>query len=166
MIRGALPSPGQVACTAGVVAGGATIGGGVGAVGLGAVGLIAGAPTGPGAAVTASGGAAAGAEFGASVGAGIGALAAPILCSSAGGGGGGSGRSTAGNMQKQVERGQAPRDVERVDRARAPFEKDHIALKDGRSLNWDGTWKHGAGSITRAVADWLVRNGWTPPPGS
>jgi RHS repeat-associated protein len=66
-------------------------------------------------------------------------------------------------MQKQVERGQAPRDVERVDKGRGPYEKDHVALKDGRSLNRDGTWKHGSGTVSNAVRDWLIRNGWKPP---
>jgi hypothetical protein len=70
---------------------------------------------------------------------------------------------SAGSMQKQVERDQAPQEVDRVDKGRGPYEKDHVALKDGRSLNYDGTWKHGGGTVSNAVRDWLVKNGWTPP---
>ena len=51
--------------------------------------------------------------------------------------------SSAGNIQRQVERGQVPREIDRVDKGRGPYEKDHIELKDGRALNRDGTWKHG-----------------------
>jgi len=71
--------------------------------------------------------------------------------------------SSAGNMQRQVERGQAPREIDRVDPGRGPYEKDHIELKDGRALNKDGTWKHGSGNVSNSVRDWLVRNGWKPP---
>jgi RHS repeat-associated protein len=75
----------------------------------------------------------------------------------------GRGPSSAGNMQQQVERGQAPKEIDRVDKGRGPYEKDHIELKDGIALNRDGTWKHGSGHVNNAVRDWLVRNGWKPP---
>lgn len=71
--------------------------------------------------------------------------------------------SSAGNMQRQVERGQAPREIDRVDKGRGPYEKDHIELKDGRALNSDGTWKHGSGQVNNSVRNWLVQNGWKPP---
>ena len=70
-------------------------------------------------------------------------------------------RSTAGSMQKQVERGQAPKSVDRVDKARFPFEKDQVHF---RALNYDGTWKHGGRPLTVAESEWLVRNGWRTPP--
>lgn len=69
-----------------------------------------------------------------------------------------------GNLQKQVEKGQAPKSVDRVDKGRGPFEKDHIEFKDGRALNQDGTWKHGEGGLTNEESDWVTKNGWNPPP--
>lgn len=71
--------------------------------------------------------------------------------------------SSAGGMQKQVERGQAPRSVDRVDRARRPHEKDQVHFKDGSALNRDGTWKHGGRALTNAEKDWLFENGWILP---
>ena len=71
--------------------------------------------------------------------------------------------SSAGNMQRQVERGQAPREIDRVDQGRGPYEKDHIELDDGRALNKDGTWKHGSGTVNNRVRRWLQKNGWKPP---
>ena len=67
--------------------------------------------------------------------------------------------SSAGNMQRQVERGQAPREIDRVDQGRGPFEKDHVELRDGRALNRDGTWKHGCGgpeSMPSSVNEWIA----------
>jgi RHS repeat-associated protein len=98
----------------------------------------------------------------------VGGLAAgSVMCmgSASGGGGGGSGsnRSSAGKMQRQVERGQAPGSVDRVDKARIPYEKDQVHFKDGSALNHDGRWKHGGRPLTRAEADWLVSNGWSLP---
>jgi hypothetical protein len=71
--------------------------------------------------------------------------------------------STAGNMQKQVERGQAPKSIDRVDRARSPYEKDQVHFQDGNALNKDGSWKHGGRSLTNSEKKWLVKNGWTLP---
>jgi hypothetical protein len=72
--------------------------------------------------------------------------------------------SSAGKMEKEVERGQAPRGVDRVDTGNRRFgEKDHVHLDDGRALNNDGTWKHGEGSIGRTIQDWLGDHGWKVP---
>ena len=125
--------------------GGGTIGGG--AIGFG-VGLTAGT--------------AAGSQAGGAIGGAI----SNIACNVGSGGsadGGSSRRSAAGNMQKQVERGQAPRSVDRVDRARFPYEKDQVYFKDGSALNYDGTWKHGGRTITSVEAGWLTQNGWVVP---
>jgi RHS repeat-associated protein len=129
----------------------------VGAVGVaaGGVGEFVTVPT--GALVGGGGGAIAGGVSGlitCSQGTGAGGV---------GGSGGGQNRSTAGNMQRQVERGQAPRSVDRVDRARFPFEKDQVHFKDGHALNYDGTWKHGGRALTNAESDWLLKNGWSLP---
>ena len=71
--------------------------------------------------------------------------------------------STAGSMQKQVERGQAPKSVDRVDHARSPYEKDQAHFRDGNALNKDGTWKHRGRPLTNSGKAWLVKNGWTLP---
>ncbi len=68
-----------------------------------------------------------------------------------------------GNLQKQVEKGQAPKSVDRVDKGRGPFEKDHIEFKSGDALNQDGTWKHGGRELTGEETDWVQKNGWNPP---
>ena len=69
-----------------------------------------------------------------------------------------------GNLQRQVEKGQAPKSVDRVDKGRGPFEKDHIEFKSGDALNQDGTWKHGGRELTGEEAEWVQKNGWNPPP--
>jgi len=66
-------------------------------------------------------------------------------------------------MQKQVEAGQAPKSVDRVDSPRFPFEKPHIEFEDGNALNNDGTWKHGGRELTNTEKDWITSNGWSLP---
>jgi hypothetical protein len=134
-------------------------GGAVGMAGGATVGLAGG----PAAELTVPAFSLAGSVGGAAVG-GVGGL---ITCSSKGpsqgGGGGGQSRSTAGNMQKQVERGQAPKSVDRVDRARFPFEKDQVHFKGGHALNYDGTWEHAGRALTNGETGWLINNGWSLP---
>jgi hypothetical protein len=66
-------------------------------------------------------------------------------------------------MRKQVESGQAPKSVDRVDSARFPHEKPHIEFKDGSAPNNDGTWKHGGRELTGAEKEWITQNGWQLP---
>ena len=69
-------------------------------------------------------------------------------------------------MQKQVEKGKAPDSVDRVDKGRGSFEKDHVHFKGkngGSALNSDGTWKHGSKELTNAEKKWLQKNGWSLP---
>jgi hypothetical protein len=66
-------------------------------------------------------------------------------------------------LQQQVERGQAPRTVDRVDRGKIYGEKDHIHFKDGSALNKNGTWKHGEKELTKAEKEWIEDNGWETP---
>lgn len=71
-------------------------------------------------------------------------------------------------MQKQVERGQAPKEVDRVDKAdpRQPNSKPHIHFGEGqRALNIDGTWADPGTLpiITNKIAEWLLKNGWSLP---
>jgi hypothetical protein len=66
-------------------------------------------------------------------------------------------------MNQQVQRGQAPKSVDRVDTPRFPNEKPHVEFKDGNALNNDGTWKHGGRELTNAEEDWITQNGWNLP---
>ncbi len=66
-------------------------------------------------------------------------------------------------MQKQVEKGQAPNEVDRVDKAHNSFGQEHVHLKDGTAINKDGTIhdKHkGIPNPSKKVLDWLNDNGW------
>jgi len=74
--------------------------------------------------------------------------------------------TSPGNMQRQVERGQAPKDVDMVHDAHlsnVPNQQPHVHFKDGTAMNMDGTIhdaKGGIPKITRAIAKWLQKNGW------
>ncbi len=75
--------------------------------------------------------------------------------------------SSPGRMQKEVERGQAPRDVHRVDQAHVPGGEPHVHFCDGSSCNQSGTIHdahRGAPSPSGSARDWLREHGWTPPP--
>ena len=72
-----------------------------------------------------------------------------------------------GRMQKEVERGQAPRDVERVDKPHVPNQEPHVHYKDGTSSNRSGTTHdahRGDPNPSREAREWLEQHGWTPPP--
>ena len=66
-------------------------------------------------------------------------------------------------MQKQVEKGQAPKDVDRVDKAHSEYGQDHVHFKDGTAINKDGSIhddSHGTPKLTKKTLDWLNKNGW------
>jgi len=76
-------------------------------------------------------------------------------------------RPTSRNqMQKQVDRGQAPKGVDRADNPHVPGQQPHVHYDDGTSSNMDGS-THDAGNGTpnpsQAIRQWLIDNGWTPP---
>jgi len=79
------------------------------------------------------------------------------------GGAGNSGGSSAGRMQREVVRGQAPRSVKRVDRGRSHMEQDNVHFEGKHAINRDGTWKHGGRDLTRQEQDWLQSHGWSTP---
>jgi RHS repeat-associated protein len=84
--------------------------------------------------------------------------------SSSGGDGGPAAKRTSLNqMNQQIRRGQAPRGINRVDRAKVPGEQDNVHFEDGSALNRDGSWKHGSTTLTNAQQDWLLRGGWRLP---
>lgn len=68
------------------------------------------------------------------------------------------------NMNHQVKKGQAPKSIKSVNEARIPHEKHHIHFKDNHALNHDGTWKHRGRALTNKELEWILKNGWTPPP--
>ena len=68
-----------------------------------------------------------------------------------------------GSLQQQVEKGQAPREVDRVDKPHVPGQKPHVHFKDGTSLNNDGTLHDvhkGTPAPSNKTIDWLNNNGW------
>jgi hypothetical protein len=66
-------------------------------------------------------------------------------------------------MNQQIQRGQAPTGIERIDVGKVENEQLHVHFKDGSALNVDGTWKHGGTALTKAQAEWLAGHGWTVP---
>lgn len=66
-------------------------------------------------------------------------------------------------MNDEAKRGQAPQDVDRVDKGRGDFEKDHVHFKDGSALNNDGTWKHRKRDLTNKEKKWLDKHNWKLP---
>ena len=80
-----------------------------------------------------------------------------------------------GQLNKQVERGQAPRGIKRVDKGGntgtgkttgKTVEQDHVTFDNGVGLNKDGTWKdpnRGKVKITNKQKEWLLDNDWKLP---
>lgn len=71
-------------------------------------------------------------------------------------------------MQKQVERGQAPKAVDRVDKPHVDGQQPHIHFGENEAaLNIDGTW-HDAGKkpipdLDNETKKWIKDNGWSLP---
>ncbi len=68
-------------------------------------------------------------------------------------------------MNKEIERGKAPKSVERVDGPHSSVKNSqaHVHFKDGTALNYDWTVhdkKRGTPKLTREVIDWLKKFGW------
>ena len=70
-------------------------------------------------------------------------------------------------MQNEVERGRAPKEIDRIDpphNPNVPDQKPHVHFKDGTSMNYDGTphdENHGIPNITKKVAKWLESFDWS-----
>ena len=67
-------------------------------------------------------------------------------------------------LQKQVEKGQAPKEIDRVDKAHIDGQQPHVHFKDGTSLNQDGTVHDAHNSVpnpSNATKEWLQTNGWS-----
>ena len=66
-------------------------------------------------------------------------------------------------MQKQVERGQAPRTVVRVDNPKDSGQLPHIHFSDGTAMNIDGSIHdamNGRHTLTNSERIWIFDNGW------
>lgn len=71
--------------------------------------------------------------------------------------------TSANQLQKQVERKQAPKEVDRVDNSHSNNGQPHVHFKDGTSINQDGSIhdKHnGTPKLSNKVKEWLNKNGW------
>lgn len=66
-------------------------------------------------------------------------------------------------MQRQVEKGKAPKEIERVDKAHQKGGQNHVHFKNETSLNPDGTVHDahkGIPNPSNASKEWLRDNGW------
>ena len=71
--------------------------------------------------------------------------------------------SRPSRMQREVEKGQVPREVDSVHNPHVNGQKPHVHFKDGTSMNYDGTIHDKLGGepkITQAIAKWLGGHGW------
>jgi RHS repeat-associated protein len=66
-------------------------------------------------------------------------------------------------LNEEINRGQAPKEVKRVDTGKVTGEQTHAHFKDGSALNKNGTWKHGQSELSNATKNWLIDNGWKLP---
>ena len=79
------------------------------------------------------------------------------------------GKPTSRNqMQRQVESGKAPKEVDRVDPPHNDVNnaQNHIHFKDGTAINQDGSLSHqgnGIPKITKNILQWILDNGWSAP---
>lgn len=71
--------------------------------------------------------------------------------------------SSPTRMQQEVDKGQAPKTIERVDKGLVSHEQDHVHFGDKSALNKDGTWKHGKKILTNQEKDWLKKHNWQIP---
>ncbi|MDU8925640.1 RHS repeat-associated core domain-containing protein [Pasteurellaceae bacterium LIM206] len=74
--------------------------------------------------------------------------------------------SSASKMNQEVKRGQAPKDVVRVDRGHIPGQESHVHYRDRTSSTVSGKVHDahkGIPNPSKAVKSWLKSHGWTPP---
>ena len=64
-------------------------------------------------------------------------------------------------LNKDVERGKAPKGIDRFDNSHTKGGQEHVHFKDGSALNKDGSWKEGTYDLTRKQIEYLKNNGWT-----
>jgi hypothetical protein len=69
-------------------------------------------------------------------------------------------------MQKEVEAGRAPKDIDHVDGSHTGKEEPHVHYKDGTSSTQSGGThdkKGGTPSPSNRVREWLEKHNWIPP---
>jgi len=68
-------------------------------------------------------------------------------------------------LQKDVEKGRAPKGIERFDSPKVKGEQEHVHFEGSgnNALNKDGTWKHGNVELTKKQIEYLKENGWKTP---
>ena len=72
--------------------------------------------------------------------------------------------TSANQMQKQIERKQAPKGVIRVDKSDAIYAEPHVHFADGTALDINGKVhdkSHGIPNLTNEIKKWLSINGWS-----
>ena len=68
---------------------------------------------------------------------------------------------TRGQMQREVEKGKAPRDIDRVDKPHdSKTGQEHVHLKNGGAVNKDGTIKEGKPKLNEKTRKWLRTGGY------
>jgi hypothetical protein len=70
--------------------------------------------------------------------------------------------SKPGQMQKEVERNQAPKGVKRVDppHKNNPYQQPHTHFDDDTAINMDGSPQHGTPDPSQEIIQWLLKHGW------
>ena len=71
--------------------------------------------------------------------------------------------TSANQMNKQINKGQAPKGVVRVDNPDSIYAEPHVHFGDGTSITQSGKIhdrSHGTPHLTREILNWLHSNGW------
>jgi hypothetical protein len=69
-------------------------------------------------------------------------------------------KKSGNQLQKDIEKGKAPKSINRYDIGKGKHEKPHVHFKDGNALNQDGTWKHGGRKLTNKEKKFLEKYDW------
>jgi RHS repeat-associated protein len=73
------------------------------------------------------------------------------------------GAMSPNQMNRAVQRGQAPKGIGRTDTGKVKGEQQHTVINSRGAkgaINLDGTWKHGGGTLTSEQAAWLRAQGY------
>ena len=63
-------------------------------------------------------------------------------------------------LNKDIDKGKAPKNIDRFDKPHNQHGQEHVHFKDGSALNKDGTWKEGSYDMTKKQIEYLIENGW------
>ena len=87
-----------------------------------------------------------------------------LMAMSKSGAGGQAPKPTSANqLDKQIQKGQAPRGVKRADKPDPQLAEPHVHFDDGTSITQSGKIHDahkGTPNLTKQILDWLHRNGW------